>query len=387
MKRIYLFLLLAAVLFSCSEKTLDPTSSSLGKPGGVTDVVIKESPGGAIVTYRIPNSEDILGVKAIYTLSHGKKFEVTSSFYDNTLNIVGFNDQEEHTAEIYVFNRALELSDPVKITFTPLESALSKVRKSLDIISDFGGAQFRWMNELKSPIIFEFLAADSIDQMVTRRITSSEADTMKQSIRGFEPELRRFAVIASDQWGNYADTIYRPITPLFEEEIPKKNMSIMKLGSDESYTNWDGMDNHLIDGDPDTFGHSANSSLPAPFTIDLGVTAKLSRVVMLQRFFSDQYYNWGNPRKFEVFVSSARPSQNGDWADWTKTMDCEIVKPSGLPIGTSTDEDLTVAQEGHEFAFPLDLPPARYIRIRILSTWGGTTFTHPAEVSVFGEIQ
>ncbi|WP_353124325.1 DUF5000 domain-containing lipoprotein [Parapedobacter pyrenivorans] len=387
MKRINLVLFSVLILWSCAEKDLEPISSSLGKPGVITDVSVEATPGGAIVTYRIPNSEDILGVKAVYTISNGSKQEVSSSFYDNKIAIVGFDDMLEHTADVYVFNRALELSDPVKVTFTPLESPLSKVRKSMNIVNDFGGAQFQWSNELKAPVVFEFLAADSTGQMVTSRIASSEAETMMQSIRGFAPEPRKFAVIVSDQFGNYTDTITETIVPLFEEEIPKTGMSIMKLGSDASFTNWEGMDNFLIDNDRDNFGHSANSSIPAPFTIDLGVEAKLSRVVMFQRFFSGLYYNWGNPKEFEVYVSATKPAQNGDWAGWTKIMDCEIIKPSGLPITNSSDEDIALAQEGHEFAFPLDLPPARYIRINILSTWGGTTFTHPAEIDVFGEVQ
>lgn len=387
MKRINLVLFSVLILGACAEKNLEPTSPSLGKPGVITDVSVEATPGGAIVSYRIPNSEDILGVKAVYTITNGRQQEVSSSFYDNKLTIVGFNDMSEHTADIYVFNRALELSDPVTITFTPLESPLSKVEKSMAIINDFGGAQFQWANELKAPIVFDFLAADSVGQMVTRRIASSEAETMQQSLRGFKPEARKFAVVLSDQWGNYSDTITETIIPLFEEEMPKSAMSIMKLGNDASFTNWEGTDNFLIDDDTENFGHSANSSIPAPFTIDLGVEAKLSRIVMYQRFFSDLYYNWGNPQKFEVYVSATRPAQSGDWNGWTKVMDCEIIKPSGLPISDNSDEDIAVAQEGHEFAFPLDLPPARYIRINILSTWGGTTFTHPAEIDVFGEIQ
>lgn len=387
MKRINLILLSALMMLSCADHNLTPTSKSLGKPGVITDVSVESTAGGAIVTYRIPNSEDILGVKAVYTITNGNKQEVTSSFYDNKLEIVGFNDVREHTAEIFVFNRAMELSDPVKVTFTPQESPLSKVSKSMNIIGDFGGAQFQWSNELKAPLVFEFLASDSLGQMVTRRIASSEADTMQQSIRGFIPEPRKFAVVASDQWGNYTDTIIQTITPLFEEQIPKNGMSIMKLGNDASFTNWEGMDNFLIDNDRDNFGHSANSSIPAPFTIDLGVDAKLSRIVMFQRYFSSNFYNWGNPREFEVYISAEKPAQNGDWSGWTKVMDCEIIKPSGLPAGTSNDEDLALAEEGHEFAFPLDLPPARYVRVIILSTWEGTTFTHPAEVDVFGEVQ
>lgn len=387
MKRINLVLFLVLIFWSCTEKNFEPTSPSLGKPGVITDVSVEATPGGAIITYRIPNSEDILGVKAVYTISNGNKQEVSSSFYDNQLAIVGYNDMSEHTADIYVFNRALELSEPVKVTFTPLESPLSKVGKSMNIVNDFGGAQFQWSNELKAPVVFEFLAADSVGQMVTRRISSSEAESMQQSIRGFMPEARKFSVILSDQWGNYSDTISKTIVPLFEEEIPKTDMSIMKLSNDASFTNWEGMDNYLIDDDTETFGHSANSSLPAPFTIDLGVNAKLSRIVMFQRFFSGNYYNWGNPKVFEVYISATKPSQDGNWSGWTKVMDCEMIKPSGLPVGTSNDEDLALAEEGHEFAFPLDLPPARYVRVKILSTWEGTTFTHPAEIDVFGEVQ
>ena len=51
-------------------------------------------------------------------------------------------------------------------------------------------------------------------------------------------------------------------------------------------------------------------------------------------------------------------------------MDCLVVKPSGSPSGTVTDEDITAAEEGHEFAFELSQEPIRYIRLKILSTWG-----------------
>ena len=66
-------------------------------------------------------------------------------------------------------------------------------------------------------------------------------------------------------------------------------------------------------------------------------------------------------------------------------MDCEILKPSGSPSGTVTDEDITAAEVGNEFAFELTQSPLRYIRIVINSTFGGTTFTHPADVDFYGE--
>lgn len=393
MKIIYLnlFALLLAVC-SCTEKKLEPISGSLGKPGVVTDLEVTPVSGGAVISYRIPNSEDILAVKGVYTLADGKEHTATSSFYENKIHILGYNDMEEHKVDLYVVNRAQEVSDPVSVSFKPLESSLSKVVKTVDIVSDFGGAQYNWRNEDKAPLTVEFLAEDSLGQMQTLKIMTTETDTSRYSLRGFKPEARRFAMIIRDYYDNASDTIYpdtKTIVPLFEEALNKRKMVVMKLGSDANFTNWEGMDSYLIDDDHGTFGHSPSNSLPAPFTIDLGCTAKLSRIVMFQRKFSDSYYNWGNPLGFEVYVfkGTGIPSQNGDWSEWEKTMDCKIVKPSGSPSGTVTDEDMAAAEEGHEFSFELDQAPLRYIRVKILSVWGGASFTHPADVDFYGEIK
>ena len=384
---IFMLITLLFLVSACDEKELEPISGSLGKPGMVTKIQTEPVSGGVRITYRIPEAEDILAVKGVYILSNGKTYEATTSFYENKLEIAGYNDTLEHMAEVFAINRAQETSDPVSVSFTPLESSLSKVSKTMEIISAFGGAQFSWLNPDNAPLTFEFIAQDSVGDLRTMKIITSEADTMKQSLRGYQPEPRVFATIVRDNWSNASDTIFPPgktILPLFEEKLDKGKMSIMDLGSDASFTNWEGADAYLIDDVYTNFGHSANSSLPAAFTIDLGVTAKLSRVVMYQR---DNYvYAWGNPKNFEVYGSETRPSQDGNWDDWTKIMNCTIIKPSGSPVGTNTDEDVAALKAGHEFSFDLDQEPLRYIRIRILDTWGGSTFTHPAEVTLYGEV-
>lgn len=382
------YIVLSLIICSCSEKQLEPISGSLNKPGVVTEITTEEIPGGVVISYRIPDSEDILAVKGVYTLADGKEHTTTASFYENKLIVQGYNDVEQHEVELYAVNRAQEVSDPVTVSFRPLESSLSKIAKTISIISDFGGAQFNWKNEDKAPVTMEFLAQDSVGLMQVMKIITTQSDSSRQSLRGYEPEPRMFAVIVRDNFGNASDTIFPSrgaITPLFEEKLNKRNMSVMKLTNDASFTNWEGMDSYLIDDDHDTFGHSANSSLPAPFTVDLGQVAKLSRIVMFQRKYSDSYYNWGNPLTFTVYGCDRKPSQSGDWSEWTKIMDCEIIKPSGSPSGTVTDEDMTTAELGNEFAFELTQIPLRYIRIVINSTFGGTTFTHPADVDFYGE--
>jgi hypothetical protein len=384
----YLLLFFFLTLVSCAEKELLPISKSLGKPGVVTNVVTEALPGGVEVSYLIPKTEDILAVKAVYTLTNGQTCEVVTSYYENSLKILGYDDQKEHEAKLYTVNRAQELSAPVSFRFTPLESPLSKVIKTVNIISDFGGANFSWVNEEKAPITFEFIAQDSLGQMLVRNVYTSEAESAGRSIRGFAAVPWRFATIASDRYGNKSDTIYPPsiLTPLYEERLDKTKMSVMKLSKDANFTNWEGMDFYLIDDDKSTFGHSPSNSMPAAFTIDIGRKAKLSRVVLFNRLFNSSYYSWGNPKRLSVYVCHTTPSSSGDWNEWTHIMDIEQMKPSGSAGTTMTDEDRDFALDGFEFPFPIEMSPVRYVRIKVNETWTGTTYTHPAEVDIYGEV-
>lgn len=388
MKRFFLLILvLAGTIQACTEKENVPISKETGKPGQVSEVSVVNTPGGAVITYRIPNQAEVLSVKAVYTISTGKKYEAISSMYNNTLSILGYNDEKPHEVLLYTINRAQELSDPVKVTINPKKSPLKLAAETVGIISDFGGARFSWMNDLKSPLAFEMYTPDSLGRMTLVRVVNSQLVEGVQSLRGYPPVSRVFGLVVKDNYGNRSDTIFpsgRQLLPLFEERLPKNAMAIMKLANDQNFTNWEGSDQKMIDDDLTSFGHSPSSSIPAPFTLDLGVTAKVSRIVLFQRKFSDSYYNWGNPKEFDVYVKVGAPSQSGDWSEWKQIMKTEIAKPSGTG-STVTDDDLRAAENGHEFTFDLGQEPVRYIRIVVRSTWGSTTFTHPAEIDVFGE--
>lgn len=381
------FILLLMLLISCTEKVLSPISESLDKPGVVTEVVTKSIPGGVIVSYKIPDSEDLLAVKGVYKLTNGKEYEVTASYFEDQLMIQGYNDTLEHTITLYAVNRAQEMSEPVIAKFHPLESPISKAIKSVSIEPDFGGARFNWLNPDEAPLNVEFIAPDSLGRMTVSKIMTTEIDSNTYSIRGYQPKLTKFTMLISDNYDNYSDSISAEVIPMYEELLDKTHMVVMRLSNDANLTNWDSRDNFIIDGDVTTFGHSANNSLPAAITIDLGCVAKLSRFVIHQRYYEDKYYTHGNPKKMEVYACDHTPNQNGDWSEWTKIMNFEIVKPSGSLGNVTTDLDMEIAAQGHEFMLPLEQKPVRYLRFVILNTWGGTTFTHPAEFTFYGQVQ
>lgn len=375
-------------LIACEDKKLEPISASLGKPGKVTVNEKTELPGGVKIKYTIPNVEDILSVKAVYTLSNGKQMERDASFFVNTLEILGYNDTKQHSIDLYTINRAQEKSDPVTVTFTPLEPPLAGIQRSIDILACFGGAEYRWQNEHEYPINLEFFSNDSLGELKLQEIITSVMTESNRKLRGYDSLPRIFALVARDNYGNQTDTIKREIRPFWEERFDYKKMTVMRLNNDANFQNWEGTDYYLIDNDKSTFGHSPANSLPAPFTIDMGQVGQISRIVFFNRHFNGSYFSWGNPKDIEIYGRRERPSQSGDWSEWGEPIIVDqLRKPSGLPSGTDSDEDVAYAESGFTFDFPIDIEPLRYIRVKILSTQTGPTYTHPAEVMIYGQIE
>jgi hypothetical protein len=304
------------------------------------------------------------------------------------VTIDGYNDTDEHEALIYTINRAREMSDAVTVKFRPGESALSKTTKSMQIVEDFGGVNFRWKNLDRATLIFEFYTENEQGEMVTLNIISSKIDSTNISFRGYDTVPRKFAVNIRDNFGNSSGIIYPEggeyITPLFEIKLDKTAQKILNLQGDANWNNWEGRAAYLIDDEILTFGHTAANAMPASITIDIGKHAKLSRVIMHQRVEVTNIYQSGHPRIFEVY-SSNDENPSGDWSTWTYWGTYTAVKPSGAPLGTATDEDRAEAFKGHDFSLPLDMPPTRYVRVNFIENWqASVTLIHVGEITFYG---
>ncbi|NDV80402.1 DUF5000 domain-containing lipoprotein [Bacteroides sp. 51] len=392
MKKIYLIIVTSLFMMSsCDEKRLEPITPSLGKPGIPTEINVEVVAGGAIISYRIPETEDILGVKAVYQLADGKTREVMSSLFNDEVKIEGYVDTAEKRVTLYALNRAMTLSDPVEVSFTPLEAAISKARKSMQIAPDFGGAQYTWKNEDRANLTLEVLTTDSTGVMTAMKVLTTGTVDGKYSLRGYDTDSRWFAAIFRDNFGNATDTIYpvnpngekMQLVPIYEQKIDKKQIRFLFLNNDASFGYFDGSEDNMIDDNTETFGHSPNGSMPAAFSLDLGSRVKLSRVVIHQR--NNYPYGWGNPKTFEIYECTSSPEKNGDWNQWNHILDCEVIKPSGLPIGNDSEEDKEALENGHDFTFDLEQEPIQYIRFRFTSVWTSSTFCHPAEITFYGD--
>lgn len=137
---------------------------------------------------------------------------------------------------------------------------------------------------------------------------------------------------------------------------------------------------NLWDNNINSFYLVAAGQLPYSFTFDLGKNIKLERIKLFQR--QNLLYNSQNVKKFQLWGSDS-PSVSADFSEWSKLGDFEITKPSGLPAGENSPEDIAVAAEGHEFYVDPTQQPVRYIRVVVESAWSGATIA-VAEIKFFG---
>src|SRR5690606_14940105 len=135
---------------------------------------------------------------------------------------------------------------------------------------------------------------------------------------------------------------------------------------------WNGNLESSQSGSGGWYRTATNSGVPNQVTIDMGVIAKLTRFKFWQRGTISEHtllYANANLKKIELWGTD-NPDPNGDYANWNKLGEYEVVRPSGLSPGQPvTAEDIAAAQEGHEITISMDAPVARFIRIRAMETF------------------
>lgn len=401
MKNLIYLLFITPLFITCNEEYTGqyPIDSTI--PGNVTDIeVIEQFGGGVTIRYNIPNDDDLLYVKATYKLDDGRPMEIKSSFYNNTMNIVGFALEEERTIELRCVDRSQNESDPVIVKVTPKRSPIFDALESLLVFSDFGGIQLQWKNTAKADLtimVSKPIKESSLTENV-QNFYSSSPDGIG-NVRGFPVGEQKFIFQIRDRWGNTTNTISGIYYPKYEEELNRKQYWKRWNGDpDIPYKRYSGSYEIEKMWDEITMAYTTSSnffhgpagvSYPIRFTFDMQQTYTLSRLKLYQRG-ATWAYEHGNPRKFSIYGSpnsSARVSATNPENQWHLLGTFESTKPSGLPLGQRTQEDIDKgANLGEDYNFPIDLAiPVRYIMFEIYETWGGTEMFHISELAFWGE--
>ena len=370
------FLLLAA----CSEDQMEsPYGGQGAKPDPVKNVTVKNIAGGAEISYSLPKNDDLLYVKAVYAIREGVEREAKASYHQKSLVVDGFPQVGTYDVALYTVSRSEIQSEPVIVQVAPDTPPVISAFESLEVSETFGGIAIAFENSGQADLALTVITPDSSGKMAPAQTFYTKQESGVLASRGFDAERRRFGVYLRDRWENYSDTLYTELTPLYEDELDKSLFEPLPLPTDDWRANangsearwgmhrlWDGV---AAGGNNQFIGEFLEADgFPSSLSFDLGVTASLSRLVYFPRGENENFYV-NSPRRFEIWGSND-PNPDGSWDSWTKLLDCEWIKPSGLPSGF-TEEDKQLSINGVEFEFPPGTPQTRYIRFRTLEMWSG----------------
>lgn len=146
-------LCIAILLYSCAEESVGQTPVDNMPPQNVTGVQVQNTPGGALLTYTLPDDEDLLYVKATFILNNGQRSEVKSSVYTNILELQGFGDTNERLVTLVSVDRSQNESEPLEVKVQPLEAPIFGVQKELKLEAAFGGINVTYNNPTESNIV------------------------------------------------------------------------------------------------------------------------------------------------------------------------------------------------------------------------------------------
>ena len=382
---ILILIALGLITFACNEEPIGQQPIDNIPPEAVSDVKVENIPGGAILTYMLPQDEDLLYVKAVYSLKDSLISETRSSLYSDTLKVEGFGDTKEQQVKLIAVDRSRNESPEVLATIAPLEAPVVTIGKTLSLVPDFGGVHSYWENPTRAEISTIILQKDQNDEYVPLETFYSSMVDGDGATRGMDTIASDFGIYVQDRWENQSDIKYFTLTPIYETEFDPVKFKAVELPGDAGSVNgW--AKSNMWDGTTGDNGYSSIGGTgvwPHFVTIDLGVTGQLSRLRIFQRL-GDYIFGEGNPRKFEVWGCQTL-DPTGSWDSWTKLMDCTSVKPSGLPMGQNTNEDIELATNGEDFICDPMNPKVRYIRIKVTQTWAGGDNFQISELEVYGD--
>lgn len=357
--------------YSCKEENHRiPFSDDLTIPGQVSNVHVEALPGAVKLIYELPASQNLSYVKA-ECLINGEVREVKASSNTNTLIVNGFADESDYIVNLYSVSRSEKASEPVRVQVKPLSPPFQEVFENIQLIEDWGGVSAQFENPSEAELAITIIDMDDNGFWSEGETFYTKMQQGSVTARGFEARKTTFGVYIRDRYGNTTDTLVVDLVPRFEERLNKSKFRALYFPNDTPRLPRDFVALEFMWDDEAPQSQSGNcfasdygTSWPQHISFDLGV----EEGVLLSRFHlaaRTPYFESHHIKFFEIW-GSMDPNPDGSWESWTRLLEGEVIKPSGLPAGELSDEDRQQCAEGWSFSFPVEAPRVRYIRIKVL---------------------
>ena len=394
MKKYSLIILsfLLFVIVSCKEDEKGPLIKEGDIPAAVTNVKVENLPGGAKITYNLPNDPNLLYVIASYTNDNGVIVQNKASVFKTFVMLEGFTQEKEYIVNLQTVNRSENYSTEMRVKVNPLEPPIHEVFRSLKVNETSGGAHVSLKNELeKEYVIYSLLRDSTTGNWFEQDRLYTSSPEREFSVRGpnntsLDSVPTDFAFYLTDRWRTVSDTLFVNITPIYEELVDKSLWKDANLEDDFNNPLYGPLSELWTPGPLTYFFQSEKGldgiTVPNWVTIDLGAKYKLGRFKINGISHGTVWiYQSSAVRFFEVFGSNIPTT---DWAEWTSLGEFEYTKPSGLPVGQLSEDDLAYNAEGPDFILKQVGEGFRYFRFVNIQTWGQVTNFSALEFTLWG---
>lgn len=403
-----LVVLIVLIISSCSKvDKIGTVSNDMTKPDPITNIQVKNTNGGAIITYQLPKSSNILYVLSDYMINDQKgiKRQTKSSYYTDTTVVEGFSESKEYEVTMQVYSRSGVASDPVIVKVHPEKPVYKLVREQLSLNTDFAGVNVSAINILKKKVGVVLLYEDpAYGKYVIRQQSFNNFETINFSSRGLDTLPKKVAAYVIDEFGNTSDTLYKTIKPLYETALDRSKYFAYTLASDKATYpgpySVNSIFNNVLGEDmwhTDVLTGAA-AAYPYNCTFGLGLKAKLSRFTLHERSRSDWAYGQGNVKIFSVWGSDKDSPKDvvfpldmpegtvvGDWVNLGNYKYPDPPSGNIASPGTVTAADRQFIEAGVDFNFPISAPAVKYIRLSIEETWGKVAYAAIVELKLYGD--
>lgn len=250
-----------------------------------------------------------------------------------------------------------------------------------------GKVQLNWYSPTPDAIATEIIYENPHGDQVVHTVPSTEKQTV---LYDYQPkrEIKYRTLFKPDS--SSIDTFHTDyINIALEYELDKSKFKRWNVSS-FPYTEYEIGNGYNIEKLWDNvytgYGYIYLESEPLPrsFTFDLGQLAIIDKIRLSPNWESQLYAN-GNIKRAEIWGSDT-PDVSDDYATWRYLGRLDSFKPSGLPLGQTSANDLNYAQAGENFDLSEDRPPVRYIRFVVQDTWSGSISMHITELTFWGEV-
>jgi len=377
-------------MFSCKETSHGPLVDGVGVPGHLSSIKVENLPGAAKISYALPSDSKFLYVLAEYKDDRGIVHTVKSSNYKNYVLLEGFGTESEYTVNLYTVGKSEDRGEPNQVTIKPLKAPVHSTFETLSIVETFGGVGVNFTNKFGSEFIVYTMFKDENGEWVDRDLFYSAAESNQYAVRNFAPEPTEFGFYIIDKWKNRSDTLVATLVPLYEEELDKSLWKDVALLDDFNEPRYSPLYQLWTPGATTYFFQDSRvlekTGMPTWVTIDFGREYILGRMKINQVSHSNTWrFGSCTPRVFEIWGTN-NPTTN--WEDWDNLGEYESIKPSGTPVGAPlTDDDLRVNAEGESYDLPISDKSYRYIRYKVLETWGGVNYFCLLELTFWGQVK